>query len=397
VLRTSIRQIRPFIIGWCICLLAMELLGVRILGKASKIDFEFLYVAGYQVRTHPSQIYDLAQQDILQRTLSGKPGSMAFYHPPYEALLFAPLSLLRFRTAYFAFIAINMLFLMAAFLAARRTFSSIIPFLQPRPGLIFFTFIPLYAAIILGQDAILSLMLYCMAWNQLESGKDLNGGLILALAIFKYQIVLPVAVLIAIRRGWRFSSGFLLGSAGVGLVSFCLVGFRGLKDYLGVMRGVTYFDHPALAREFTLVPQPNCMPNLAGLIYEFSSHFLHSAVAFNALVTACSVALLVWCAHLIRRSDARAAFAIAVIGGLLLSYHLLIYELTILLLPIALLAGRIHRYILYSFFVLPFVTVSLGAQWIFLCAVPMLAVLFTAISPQDPSTPSTESPQIALA
>lgn len=394
--RSTNYQIKPFVIAWCICLITMELLGARILSKASKIDFQFLYVAGYQVRTHPSEIYNLPQQDLLQRTLANKPGSMAFYHPAYEALLFAPLSLLKFRAAYFSFIAVNMLFLLAAFLVARNTFSSIIPLCQPRPGLIFFTFVPVYFAILLGQDAILSLMLYCMAWNQLESGKDINAGLFLALAMFKYQIVIPVALLIAIRRGWRFASGFLLGSTGVGLVSFCLIGLAGLKNYLRVMLGVTYFDHP-VARNIALVPEPSSMPNLAGLIFEFSSHLLHSAVAFNTLVIACSLTLLAWCARSIRRGDAKVAFSIAVLGGLLLSYHLLIYELTILLLPIALLAGRIHRYIMVPLFVLPFVTISIGPQWIFLVGAPIMAMLIQTVFVQKSAALSTESPQVAPA
>lgn len=378
-------NIRPFILAWCVCLLVMELLGARILSGPSAVDFEFLYVAGYQARTHPSQLYDLAQQDKLQRALTGRAGTLAFYHPSYEALIFIPLSLLKFRAAYHVFIAVDMLLLMAAFFAARPAFSSVIPLIQPRPGLMFFTFVPVFIAIVLGQDSILSLLFYCLTWRQLESGKDMSAGCFLALAIFKFQFAIPIALLIAIRHGWRFAKGFLLTSAAVALLCFGIVGTAGLKDYVRLLLGVTYIDKAELALRIAVSPLPDSMPNIAGLIYGCGARFLHSAVAFDALVGACSLALLVWCARSIRRGDEKLAFSIAILCGLLLSYHVLIYDLTLLLLPIALLAGRIHRYILMSLLALPFVTVSLGAKWIFLIAVPMLAMLVNAIvSSQKP-------------
>jgi hypothetical protein len=376
----SIPQTKPFLIAWCICLIAMELLGGKILGGQSTIDFEFVYVAGYQVRTHPSQLYDLTQQDRLQRALTGRPGTLAFYHPSYEALLFAPLSLLKFRPAYFASIAVNMLLLMAAFFAALPTFSSVIPLWQPRPGLMFFTFIPAFVALILGQDSILSLLFYCLAWRQLESGKDMSAGCFLALAIFKFQIVIPVAALIGIHRGWRFARGFLLTSTTLVLLSFGIVGINGLKDYIRLLLGVAYIHNGLLAQRIAVAPLPLSMPNLTGLIYGSGGRqLIHSAVTFDALVGACSLAMFVWCAHAIRHCDDKAGFSIAVLCGLLLSYHLLIYELTLLLLPIALMSNRIHRYILISLFVFPFVTVSIGARWIFLIAAPMLAMLVNVI------------------
>ena len=51
-----------------------------------------------------------------------------------------------------------------------------------------------------------------------------------------------------------------------------------------------------------------------------------------------------WCAGVVRRCELSAAFSIAILCGLLVSYHLYMYDVTLVLLPVALLTGRYHRY-----------------------------------------------------
>ena len=53
-------------------------------------------------------MYDLALQEQAQHALTS--GFMPFYHPSYEALLFAPFSLLNYHSAYLSFLAFGMLF-----------------------------------------------------------------------------------------------------------------------------------------------------------------------------------------------------------------------------------------------------------------------------------------------
>lgn len=71
--------------------------------------------------------------------------------------------------------------------------------------------------------------------------------------------------------------------------------------------------------------------------------------------------------------------SIAIPCGLLMSYHLYVYDLTLALLPVTFLAGRIHRYIFMSLFLLPLVLLGLGPRSTFLMAVPILAMLVNAI------------------
>lgn len=391
-------NVKPFVIAWCICLLVLELLGAKLVSGRSPLDFQEFYAAGYQVRIDPSQLYDQAQQDRIQQALTSRAGSLTFYHPSYQTLIFVPFSLLSFRSAYLAYIAFNMVLLMAAFFAARPAFSSVIPMFQPRPGLMFFAFIPLLATIVLGQDSIISLLLCCLTWRHLQSGKDVSAGCFLALALFKFQFVIPIAILIAIRRGWRFSLGFIMTSAGVVLLCFAVGGMAGMTAYVHLLLVAGSAVGKSALEQQRLTLSPRSMPNLAGLLYGCGARFVHSLIAFEALIGGCAVALFAWCARAVRRVDRDAAFSIAILCGLLASYHLYEYELTLVLLPIALLADRIHRYVLMSLFILPLLLLGLGASWIFLLAVPVLAMLINAIvSSRDPVASELETARAASA
>lgn len=224
----------------------------------------------------------------------------------------------------------------------------------------------------------LSLLIYALAWRQLELGNDAKAGCFLALALFKFQFALPAAVLIAIWRGRRFAGGFLITGAGVLLVSICIVGQAGAADYVRLMSGaVSTVDKSQLAQKLAL--DPRTMQNIAGLIYACGGRFLSSSLTFNVVTGICALGVFAWCASAIRRLDQKAAFAIAVLFGLLVSYHFCFYDLALLLLPLALLAGRMHKSILISLFVLPAIVMALGWNWGFLMALPMLAMLAYAI------------------
>lgn len=391
------RQIKPFLIAWCICLILAESLGgfARITSIAS-FDFRSFYSAGYQIRNHPSQLYDLRQETLIQNSIaSDEQGVVPFYHLPCEALLYAPFSLLNYRAAYLTFIALNMLLLMAAFFAARPTFSSIIPWWQPRPGLMFFVFVPLIGAVMQGQDSILLFLLCCLAWRQLELGKDASAGCLLALALLKFQIALPVAALMAIRRGWRFSAGFLLTAVAVGLSCLSIVGRSGAESLIRLLTNTTSVTEKNAFAQHSVGIYPSAMPNIAGFFYACGTRFMSPHLAF-LVVAACSLIMFIWCARMVRRSELKIAFSVAVLCGLLVSYHLYVYDLTLALLPAALLCERAKKNLLPALFALPVVLLVLGVghDWLFLLALPLGAMLaYASVS----ACKITASPERALA
>lgn len=392
------RTLKPLLIAWCIFLLVMEFFGVGFAGTGvhTQFDFEEYYTAGYLMRTQPSQLYNLAQQESVQHAHAPHSSFLPFFHPEYEAVLFAPLSFLTYKAAYLCFIACNVLLVLAVLLALQLTLSNL-PGLQSPAWLMFFLFLPLLIAVVVGQDSILLLLLYCLAWRQLESGKDMSAGLSLALALFKFHITIPIAVLIALRQGWRFCVGFLAGSAGVGLVCFGIVGSAGAMQYLRLMSGAVSAIDRSGGAQHGMEFFPSALTNLAGLFYGCGARFLLSPHAFNALVAACSLGLFVWCAAVIRHSEQRVAFSIAILCALLVSYHSFLYDIVLALLPIVLLAGQTPRYILLSLYILPLVLLLFGAKWFFPAAVPVLAMLvYTLVSHPKSATPSIPIPRVAV-
>lgn len=387
-LTPSERSVRPFLLAWCLYLIVIELYGVvflqSYLSAHRPFDFQSFYAAEYLARTNPAHLFDMAQQAQVQRGFAPNTFFLPFYHPSYEPFLLSPLSLLSFRPSYFVSIAFNLLLLLAAFFVARPAFSSPIRWLQPRPGLMLFVFIPVVNALVFGQDSVLSLLLYCLCWRQLEAGNDKSAGFFLALALFKFQIVLPVAALLAIRKGWRFTNGFLLTALGVVLFSVAITGRTGTTDYIRVLLDSGASMGQSKLAMLKVGVSPLGMPNLAGLLYACVGQFLHSPVAFRALTVICSVALFVWCARAARNMELKVIFAVAVLCGLLLSFHLFFYDLTLLLLPIALLGSRINRYVLLSLFGLPLLVDTFELLPSFIMVIPILLVLVPVLVAQHP-------------
>src|SRR5437870_7943570 len=80
-------------------------------------DFRQLYTAGYMVRSgHAHELYDYESQRYFQnKVLSQADMALPFIRPAYEALLFVPFSFLSYRTAYFAFLGLNVILLAVSY------------------------------------------------------------------------------------------------------------------------------------------------------------------------------------------------------------------------------------------------------------------------------------------
>jgi hypothetical protein len=378
----STASLKPLLIACCIFLALMEALGwlsTRDLSQSP--DFRAFYAAGYLLRTHPTQLYNPAAQAQIQNTLvSPARYSLPFYHPAYEALLYTPFTLLPYRPAYLTFIAFNILLLIAIVLAARPLFSTTIPFLQPRPGLIFFFFAPVLLAIIQGQDSLLFLLLAALTWQRLSDHRDAAAGCLLALALFRFQLALPIALLIALHRGRRFTAAFTATAAAVAALCLALTGPAGVAAWLRILSASSLSSNQGAAAQTTLAIHPLSMANLRGLLYACGTSHLPAHDGF-AVVAAASAALLLVCiVRLSRNPDQAALVAAAVLCAVLVSYHLNIHDLTLLLLPLLLLANRVPVAAVLAAYCLPAVLwLFASADTYFLLALPTLALLLLAL------------------
>lgn len=369
---------RPFLIGWAVYVLIVALFGVLLLRAASpSFDFRTFYAAGYLVRTHPSQLFDLASQHQVQSALIS-PGEIAlpFLHPSYEALVFAPFSLLKYQTAYFCFMGLNLLLVLGIFAAAYPPFSQEIPIWQPRPGLMLFPYLPLLLTIWHGQDSLLFLLVCALVWRELECEPDWTAGALLALGLFKFQLAIPMAVLLTARRGWRFGTAFIAGAAAVVALCIAITGAHAQAVMLRLLTAGSLALNNGVSAQQTMVIKPLAMPNLFGLLFPVT-RFLPSRLAF-AVVAAASLALMCWCVYMVRKTrDERVSLAVCVVCASLVSYHMYLYDLDVLLLVPALLAPRNDRWVLLLFYGLTLALLLFtGPAWLFLLAIPTLALLW---------------------
>jgi len=370
---------KPFLITWAAFLVFMVLVGGVFRGMPVKTDFGCFYASGLLARTQPSQLYDLAKQRSAQADAVGRSnGWTMFIQPPYEALFLEPFSLLPYRAAYLTYLAFNIILIVPCFLLARDAFSNVIDPWQLQPGLMFFFFLPLWLGLFQGQASVRLLLLCCAAWYALKRGRDFMAGFLLALALFKLQVIVPLISLLVVWRGLRILGGFLTGSLAVSAVSFWLVGVGGMQHFvlLVLMSSLVSNQSPLIAA--ATGQRPELMPNLRGLVYGCGGKYLpHDWLTGVTLVL--SVALLVWVVRLLRNSqDEATGFALSLIGAALLSYHFHSHDLTVVLLAIALLAGRQLPHfdaVVLVCFLLPVMVLFFFVRSHFVMAIPLLALV----------------------
>src|SRR5260370_714885 len=80
-------------------------------------DFRAFYSAGYFMRSgRGAQLYDTQALKATQDSLISRvPASLPYTHPPYEALIFVPLSIFPYRVAYFTFLTLNLISLLICY------------------------------------------------------------------------------------------------------------------------------------------------------------------------------------------------------------------------------------------------------------------------------------------
>lgn len=298
----------------------------------------------------PSLLFDLDAQKQWQRAATNDSQLVIFEHPAYEAILYAPLSLFNFRTAYLIYAGCNMLLLWLCYLISPPATSHFAS--AYRPALFFLSF-PVLLTIFVGQDSILFLFVVCAAWKALAAGKDGLSGLILGLATFKLPLILTVALLVSIRRGRRFAAGFLCTSTGCVILSICLVGIRGTGAFFHLLGSATLSGNHSVKAQLDNAIWLHAMPNIAGLFYLLGSGNL-SPRGFNVLNLAGILAVLCVCAWFQRRAvSGSTALATAILCAVLVSPHLYVYDLAVLPLAFLQLSTRWLKAIAILWFVLP--------------------------------------------
>jgi len=292
-------------------------------------DFQAFYM-GAEMVSHGegNRIYDFngqaaAQMRYVDPTRQVSLPDMPFLYPAAITLLFLPFAKFSMAAAYGLWTVINLLILVATL----RLLQKMLPLPQDnRPLLAAVLFAPVYDCLLTGQASVLILFLVTIAFYFLLRDRPLVAGLMLGLAMLKFQVVLGLLAVLALRRMWRVLAGCAIGGSVVAGVSVWITGWRAAAHYPAFLRQVAYHERVAYTPFIV---------NLRGMLWQLLRH--EPSVWLVALL---SVAFLILAA--VTWNDVATGFSIAVTVSVLTSFHAHYYELSLLLLPFAVLIPRVR-------------------------------------------------------
>ena len=296
-------------------------------------DFPAFYSAARMVlEGHGKELYDPAVQNYYLARDAGRAG-IYFFHPPFEALIYLPFAVFSLPIAYALWCAFNAVLLIAMARTLGTTFAGAWDWRIFVP--LSLLFVPLLLNFYQGQDSLLLLYLLALAMAAMRGNRCLAAGCLLACGMFKFHLVLPIAVPLFVLGRKRFLAGFALVLIGLALVCTAISGRGWVFSYISFL---------ARLRKVPFIGiHSQQMANLRGLFGTLLPD--HDVVALT-LVLITSAAVLGAAVHAAARggdssAGTKLACANAVVASLLVGYHLSPHDLTILLVPLVFSTGHI--------------------------------------------------------
>jgi alpha-1,2-mannosyltransferase len=293
-------------------------------------DFTAFYGGGAMLRTgQTAHLYELAAQYQLQirfaPSVKIRSAALPYNHPPFEALLFVPFTYMSYVTAYQLWVFLNILMVAASLWIVRKKYADVGRLSSVFVILAATAFVPIVNALMQGQDSILFALLLTLSLGCLEEGKDVRGGMALGASLFKFHLVLPLALILTLRRP-RLLLGFAPIAVLLGAVSIVMVGWSGMAEYARVL----FQMEKQGAGGADIVGMPNLRGLIAGLPGVDGGTALWLTIACSMTVAG----IAIW---QITRPDTsiRFVFAIGSVTSVMVSYHTLTHDL-VWLLPVLL-------------------------------------------------------------
>jgi hypothetical protein len=303
----------------------------------SQSDFLALYAAGRSARFGGERGSEPSSLPGSKNSVPDFKGIPDQLHPPFEKLIFAPLSLLPYQAAYLLWYGCNLVMVFS------------VPFLLWRyiPNLhrwfAYFvvmsaTFFPVFVAVVKGQDSVLVLFLLTLCFLCLKSRRETLGGVVLALGMFKFTLIIPIAAAFVVRRKWRLLAGFVGSFLAMLLATAALLGTGAIPGYLRFVenRGGPLID--AIGNE-------SLMPNLRGFLHPLATGAVSRAWVGAAVVVG-SIAIFAIISRRLRAaadepSELDLLYSIDIVTAVIVSFHLYVHDDCVLLVPILLTLNRL--------------------------------------------------------
>ncbi|HEV2199600.1 MAG TPA: glycosyltransferase family 87 protein [Bryobacteraceae bacterium] len=307
---------------------------------AGRNDFAGLYTAG-RLAGSPDLYSFEANERIQMEAVGALPEPRMIYdRPPFYSVLLMPLATLPYRAAYAVFEVLNIFCLCAAvWLFARRSVEI---------AVLASVSVPILLGIMQGQDTGFFTLGYAAFYTLLERGRGFLAGLSLSICLIKLHLFPLTAIALLLRREW----GALKGAASAVTVliaaSFAAFGGSWPSMYWAALRGPNIDLNPKI------------MPNLHGLATLMGWGRMTEAVLMATVLAAFVVAAV--------RAERPLLYALALVGGLLLSFHAYPQDATLLLLALGILDTTapvvwFQQLLRVSLTPLPYAFLSLRNRW----------------------------------
>ena len=281
----------------------------------------------------PSQIR--FQHDSRQMPFEMHKDAFALYiYPPFFVWFCLPFSYLPFKAGAFAWI----LLMSGCLIAALRLL--VPPATQHRNAfgcmlLASVSFLPSMMSLYSCQNATLSLLILAATYVLLQAGKPMTAGAVFALQVFKPQLTPVIACAMLYKRQWRFvvgssSSGLLL------LMASLAISPASVADYFRLAPTMSrWIDMPGMPLEGMACWQGFCRL----LLNDQPLAYTQAVVVALSLLTLIPVIGSLHSPLDTASPRFSRQFAVLVLATILVSPHLLYYDLTLLLIPIVLAAN----------------------------------------------------------
>ena len=332
-------------IGTCLLLVNVLLYGAVValgefpfdgLGSVMLMDFMGHLTGGRLVATgHRNGLYDLASQFAVQSSITRQPRQLDFFiSPPLVAYVYAPFSSLSYAAATMVWTAVSLGLLAASGVLLLRLMPSVPATSQRLLLLLWAASQPFVQLLGSGQDTALSLLVWTAGTLLALRRQDLASGWVFSLGLLKPQLfVLPPFIFLLLGRK-RALLAWAVGALAQVALTLGLFGWSGIVGWLGILRSREYLDflQGELAPRMTSI-----LPFLRSIA---PSGLGTPARLAGAAISAGIVAITLWRLRQRARAsilDERGAWALACLTTLVTAPHCFYYDLTLLVLPVALL------------------------------------------------------------
>ena len=302
-------------------------------------DFLQEWIGGYVVCTgQAARLYDAPFVRRLQHDADligfdwNADRHLPMVYPPFYYAAVSPLSLLPMPAAALAWAAIVLLFLVATQVLLARTLAAPpgrTAWLWPCAVL----FAPLLENLTSNQKATVLLFLFAATYVLLRRGRSFAAGAVFGLLAFKPQLAILIGAAMLWKRQWRFVAGAAATVLALLLISLSM-GIDACRDYLAFSTSTPDY---LLTAGYDLAKSHSWY----GFFHLALGGASDAAIRWASLAAvAATVGVVVWLTSgpLQAKSNRFVAqYSGLVVASVLVSPHLLTYDLTVLLLPAVLL------------------------------------------------------------